>query len=221
MMPSSQVALVVCNGEYSPPVCLEELRRLDPLVVAADGGLANALRMGLEPHALVGDLDSLTDDLRGWAQKRQLVSIPHPADKDETDAELALSYALAHVQGPAVILCALGGRIDHALANIFLLAMPGARGRAYLASGPVEIHLVERELVLSGQPGDLLSLLPFGSDAQGIWAEGVRWQLRGETLRLGFARGVSNIFTAERVRIRLESGLLLAIHTRQRAKGAP
>ena len=59
MMSDPQVALVVCNGEYSPPVCLEELRLLDSLIVAADGGLVNALRMGLEPPALVGDLDSL------------------------------------------------------------------------------------------------------------------------------------------------------------------
>jgi thiamine pyrophosphokinase len=113
-----------------------------------------------------------------------------------------------------VILCALGGRTDHLLANVFMLAAPGLEGRAMLASGDTEITLVAGERAFAGRPGDTLSLLPLGDAATGIWTEGLRYPLRGETLPRGYARGVSNVFVGETARVTVEGGRLVAVHTR-------
>jgi thiamine pyrophosphokinase len=70
-----------------------------------------------------------------------------------------------------------------------------------------------RAASLEGQPGELVSLLPVGGDAEGVQTSGLAWPLKGETLRFGFSRGVSNEMTSSQARIEVESGTLLVIHT--------
>ena len=119
-----------------------------------------------------------------------------------------------------VICAALGGRSDHLLANVLLLARPDlADRRVTLVDGRESIRLLHgggsppAHLVLPGAPGDLLSLLPLGGDALGVTTEGLQYPLHDETLFLGQARGVSNVFTVARAGITLHRGLLLVIHT--------
>ncbi len=211
------LGLVVLGGEYDPPVRLAEWEAEAGLVVGADLGAGHALRLGLRPNLVVGDMDSLPEaDLRQLAEAGAVVE-RHRSDKDETDAELAIRAALERGCDELVILCGLGGRLDHALANLFLLALPELEGRAILASGDTEVQLVTSEGVLRGRRGDLLTLLPFGSDALGVETEGLKYPLRGESLPLGYARGVSNVFTGVQAVVRLDQGRLLAVHIRGRA----
>ena len=107
--------------------------------------------------------------------------------------------------GPAqIIICAaFGGRVDHMLANVLLLARPDLAGRdVMLVEGNQVLRALRGTgaapglLELAGAPGDLLTLLPIGGDAEGITTEGLRYPLRDETLFLGQARGVSNVFDA-------------------------
>lgn len=70
-----------------------QLLQGDPLVIAADGGLAHARVLGVNPQLLVGDLDSVEA-----ADLRRHESVPvesHPTDKDQLDLELALAAAWA------------------------------------------------------------------------------------------------------------------------------
>ncbi len=67
--------------------------------------------------------------------------------------------------------------------------------------------------MLAGRPGDLVSLLPLGGDATGIWTTGLAYPLRGETLPFGIPRGISNVLTQPTATVRLRSGLLLAVVT--------
>ena len=107
-----------------------------------------------------------------------------------------------------IIICAaLGGRSDHMLANVLLLARPELADLAVtLVDGRESIRLLRSggsapaHLEVQGAPGDLLSLLPLGCDAVGVTTEGLQYPLHDETLFLGQARGVSNVFTAARER---------------------
>jgi thiamine pyrophosphokinase len=137
-------------------------------------------------------------------------------DKDETDTELALLEAVALGARQITLLGALGGRIDHELANILLLTMPQLAGvdtRIY--DGRSYLSIVREHAIVRGGAGDLVSLIPLAGDAKGVITEGLLYPLRGETLRFGPARGVSNVLTGSEARVSLQSGQLLLVHTRQ------
>jgi len=110
------------------------------------------------------------------------------------------------------IIAALGGRIDHTLANIMLLALPEAR-RANLRiwDEGQEIRLVTEELKLEGQPGTIISLLPLSETVHGVVTEGLEYKVPQETFRMGVPNGISNVMTGEKASVQVKDGLLLAI----------
>ncbi len=210
--------IVVANGTVETGEWWQEACEGATWVVAADGGARNALHLGLTPRVVIGDLDSLEPELQRELAQRGVEFISHSPHKDETDTELALLYAAQHGASEIVLLGALGGRLDHALANIFLLAMPQLAAIHVALITPDEIvSLIRDEARFVGKPGDVLSLLPVGGDVRGITTQGLEYPLRDETLPFGLARGISNVLTAPVAEVRLREGLLLAIQHRSRA----
>jgi len=210
-----RVFIVAGSPEARPPVGLAPAPA--DLVIAADRGGSHARAWGWPVHLLVGDLDSLSAADAAALAAEGAVTITAPAAKDETDLELAVMHARQRGAREIVICAALGGRADHMLANVLLLARPELAGLSViLADAEQTLRLVRggQTLRLCAAVGDLLSLLPVGGDARGIVTEGLLYPLRDETLYLGQARGVSNVFQAPEARVSLEEGLLLAVHTR-------
>jgi thiamine pyrophosphokinase len=190
-------------------------------VVAADGGARLAAGLGLAIDEWVGDGDSLgaagLADLRAMGVPVELAA----AEKEASDAELGV-IAATRVPGVAkvTILGALGGpRFDHAVANLFLLGHPAARGlelsildagaRVRLIEAPGH-NGVEVRLGLAGRPGDLVSLLPLGEVA-GVTTTGLRYPLAGGDLHAGPARGLSNVREAAAAEVVVRRGRLLVI----------
>ena len=211
-------AIIVANGSTDQGENYSHLLRPDDWVIAADGGAAVALKLGLHPRVVVGDLDSLPARVRSRLEKGGCLFVQHPAHKDETDTELAIQYALAHGAEEIVLLGATGGRLDHALANVFLLGLPAlATVRARLVASRSEVWLLRggHELEIHGERGDTVTLLPLGQDAVGITTTGLEWAPHNDTLRFGPARGVSNVMASDTAQVALREGLLLVFHIRQ------
>ncbi|HSK52234.1 MAG TPA: thiamine diphosphokinase [Clostridia bacterium] len=193
------------------------------LVIAADGGARHAPGLGLRIDCWVGDGDSIGDDaLADLAASG--VEIRRVAEaKDESDTELALALAIERGAGQVVVLGAFGGvRLDHALANVGLLAMPALAGRpAALLDERSRVRLVQApgpdggpvRLGLPGRTGDLVSLLPYGHGVEGVTTEGLAYPLRDEPLPAGPARGLSNVRTGNAAAVTVRSGLLLVVET--------
>ena len=189
--------LLFANGELKHGAMVKRLlASLDtPLVICADGGALHARALGFAPHAIIGDLDSLTQEQVARFRAERAEIIQHPREKDETDLELALRYCQRIGAKSIHILGALGGRFDQTMANILLLALPEIRDiDISLADGDQIIRLLQPgEHRVSGAPGDTISLLPLSAAANGITTRGLKYPLRKETLRLGPARGISNV----------------------------
>jgi thiamine pyrophosphokinase len=163
-------------------------------------------------------MDSLADDERARLEGLGCHFVVHPRAKDETDLELALTYAAGQGAKEIVILGALGGRLDHTLANLLLLTLPDLEKLPVrIVGGDEEIYLVQSggTVALEGGAGDLISLLPLGGDVQGVTTGGLAWALRSETLHFGFSRGVSNEMTGSTAHVEVERGYLLVVHTRK------
>lgn len=185
-------------------------------VIAADGGLRHALALGRMPDVLIGDLDSLPAGFKAEAAGETIEIVRHPADKNETDLELALLYAVTRYRGAELIVFGgIGGRLDQTLANILLMAHPALKGAAVrLVEGAETAWLIAGEDVIVGRAGDTVSLIPIGGPAHVAATTGLRWPLRDELLVFGQARGISNQLTAERAVVRLSAGVLLCIHAK-------
>lgn len=222
-------AIIVADGEAPPPgAALDALLAADadgrPLVIAADGGALIAAELGLTPDLVVGDGDSLGEDDLATLAARGVEVLRFPTEKDESDTELALREALARGAVSIVILGAFGGaRLDHALATIALLSLAELEGHdVALTDGTTTVRLTGRpdgpaELVVTGRPGDIVSLFPVDTVVEGIATEGLRFPLRGEAMRVGPSRGLSNELTASRGRVTTERGRLLVVHIRRRS----
>src|SRR6266568_189928 len=184
-------------------------------IIAADSGAATALSYGCTPSIIVGDFDSLKASLQQQLQQQGSQFIQAAVEKDETDTELAIQVALQQGATAITLLGALGGaRFEHTMANILLLAAVETVP-IRVVDGPSTCWLLRGPgcAAIQGQPGDLLSLLPLTGEAVGIRTNGLYYPLRGESLRFGKPRGVSNVLTQENAEVALEAGMLLIIHT--------
>ena len=186
------------------------------LVIAADGGARHSAVVGRPLDLWVGDGDSIGADELAALEDAGVPIRRSPVDKDESDAELAALAALNAGAGRITILGALGGdRLDHGLANVWLLGHPRLHAcDVRLLDGAARIRLVGAgPSDLAGRVGDLVTLLPFGGDADGLETHGLRYPLDRETLRIGTSRGLSNVRVAQDAGLVVGSGRVLVIET--------
>ena len=205
--------IIFANGELPD---LEKARVLlsdDDFIIAADGGTRHALDLGLTPHVIVGDLDSLPENFDISKFENEVVL--YPKDKNETDLELAIQHALTLNSQEIIIIAALGGRLDQTLGNIALISdLRPSPFDLRLDDGLEEVFFCRDTCEINGTLGDTVSLLPWQGEVTGIVTTGLKWSLQNETLYPNKTRGISNEMTSETATVQIKSGLLLIIHRR-------
>jgi thiamine pyrophosphokinase len=142
--------------------------------------------------------------------------IQYPRDKNETDLELALDYAVEHEYQEIVIVAALGDRLDQTLGNLSHATDPRLSTLNLLLDDGIEqAFFCHDEAEVHGAPGDIVSLIPWGYEVTGVRTEGLKWPLNDETLFPYKTRGISNEMLGEVAHVHIRSGLLLVVHKRQ------
>ena len=185
-----------------------------PVLIAADGGARHLERLGLAPDILIGDLDSLDNELRQTFIEQGVELITAPQEKDESDFELALKYAALNYNMSILVFGATGGRLDHIISNMLLLSLPELSGLDVVLLDPHQrAWMVEHQTTIRGEPGDLVSLLPIWGDVQIQRTNGLKWPLKDEWLQPGPARGVSNQLIGNEANVTLSTGRLLCVHS--------
>lgn len=208
-------AVIFANGLLREPAAVRGQLRADDLIICADGGTHHALALGLQPHLIVGDLDSLPAGLLAEMKAQGVRLQTYPARKDQTDLELAMRAAVAEGADEILLVAALGGRLDQALANILLLARPEwASLTLRLADGRQQGTILHRHhtLTIHGAPGDTLSLVPLTGQVTGITLDGVEWPLQEAAVSLGSTLTISNVLTAPPATVRIAEGIVLVVH---------
>ncbi|MGI6082236.1 MAG: thiamine diphosphokinase [Limnochordia bacterium] len=207
--------LILLAGELCTDAwgVLPELSGPWDCVICADGGAYHALRLGVVPDVVLGDFDSLAQDDIEHIGIASVISFP--TAKDKTDAHLAVDEALRRDSTEIVLAGALGGRLDHTLANIGLLRLLHRHGvKAVASDGRQTVYHVTDELTLTGPPGRTVSVWPLTPEVRGLSLTGLRWSLDGVRLELGDTRTISNEFVGGPAKIALEAGELLVIVTK-------
>ena len=209
---SAQRAIIFANGLLADPAAAQAALRPADLIIAADGGLHHLLALGLRPHVLIGDLDSIGPDQARQMEAGGVRLARFSPRKDQTDLELAVRLALREGAGDILIFGALGARWDHTLANLLLLAHPDFQTvRLRLVDGAQQIYLIQEQAVIEGHPGATVSLIALTGDARGVTTEGLEYPLTRGRLAFGSTLGVSNVLLAATATVRVEAGLLAFI----------
>jgi thiamine pyrophosphokinase len=208
--------VIFANGVLADMARVRSLIHPSDMIVCADGGTQHALALGLQPDTIIGDLDSMSD---GDKQRILDSGIPmerHSHDKNETDLELALRFALRQDPSSILIIAALGRRLDHTLGNLALLADPLLSNMdVRMDDGLEEVWLCHRDVQIQGQAGEIVSLLPWGGPVEGVSTTGLKWPLSHEPLYPERTRGISNELLNGTASVHVDTGLLLIIHRRQ------
>ena len=209
-------AVVVADAPAVDLVPFRPLIERADLVIAADGGARYLLALGILPQIAVGDFDSLDPAALDRLVAAGVEVQRHPAHKAETDLELALLQAVARGAGCIYVLAALGGRADQHLANLQLLTHPAlATLDVRLLHERWQVFVIRETARIVGAAGDIVSLLPMTEAVTGIVTEGLYYPLHDEALRLGPARGVSNVLLADEARVTIRDGIVLCMHEQQ------
>ena len=209
-------ALIFVNGSLPDLASVRSLILPEDVLIAADGGTQHILALGLTPAVLIGDLDSLSAENRRAVDLAGTKIHQYPRDKNETDLELALHYAVGAGFRELLVVAALGGRLDQTLGNLSLLTDPSLAELDIRADdGLQEVFFTRNGCRLHGDPGDLISLIPWGGEVTGVTTAGLRWPLSGEVLWAHRTRGISNELLDEPASVNIETGLLLVVHHRR------
>ena len=202
--------IVVAGGTLLDPGIFKSMVSRADRVVCADGGAAHLAGMGIVPHVVMGDLDSIDPSHQMDLEAAGVEFIRHPVDKDYTDTELAAKWAVDNGATQIIFLGTTGTRMDHTLANIFLMEKIAAMGVACsMVDDHNEIHLVQDQITLEKRPGIYLSIIPITRKVTGITLTGLAFPLNNTTLYRGDSTGISNLFEASTASVSLKTGLLM------------
>ena len=208
--------LILANGDWGVPTNLARLHKLVESaahIVATDGALDRAIDCGIEVNTLIGDMDSLADSGRREDRFPRLEILRYLEDKDWTDLELAINWALEQAPASIAVFGATGGRIDHTMANLTLLEKGLHSGIPIdLITGNESVRLIQGSLSLeNAEIGDRISLLPISLFAT-VSTQGLKYPLTSQKLFRGQGRGISNVVVSTPAHVDVESGVLAVVH---------
>lgn len=178
------------------------------LVIAADGGLSVLQQQGITPHVILGDFDSYPVEL---PETDGSDILRYPVEKDDTDMLLAAKYGLEKGCQCFCLYGGMGGRLDHTLANIQLLAWlshQGVQGFLY-GNHTVLTAITNGTFTFAGAPQTRLSIFCYGEKAEGVTVEGCQYTAENATWNNQYPIGVSNAFTDRPVKVTVKHGTLL------------
>lgn len=202
--------LVFVGGDPPHPGLVRLLPRVTH-VVAADSGWEHAVTLGLVPHSLVGDLDSISEAHLSQARASGARVVEYPVDKDQTDTELAVEHAIELGSDHITVVSGGGNRFDHLLAMIHSLAGVDIPLAAFVGTARIEFARPGRGVDIALRPGSTVSLIPIGADAHDVVTRGLKWNLDHDVLTSLSSRGVSNEATGHAMSVSVGSGTIAVV----------
>ncbi|NLK64460.1 MAG: thiamine diphosphokinase [Tissierellia bacterium] len=201
-----KTALIIGNGQEVHENIINTIKY--DYVICADGGLEKVKKYGIIPDILIGDLDSLAPDL--LKEYEQNIPVERfPSEKDLTDMELAVEFALSKGYLSIILAGATGTRLDHTLGNIMLM-------EKYYKDG-VNISIVDNnnemkiisdntELFIDYKQGYYISIIPLTENIQGLYLEGFKYPLNNVNVQRGSTLCISNQIKGNKGKIKLRQG---------------
>ena len=195
---------VIISG--SPDTSVEEIKTLctdDDFIVCADSGYTFARKAGLNPDLIIGDFDSLEEELPTDTEVVKLNTV-----KDDTDTEHCVMECIRRGYKDFLLLGSVGGRTDHTFANIAILSFLSEYNYHGVArNNGEEIQILkEGTYNMDGKKGLTFSVFPYGCESVNVTYKGAKYPLDSYTLTYNVSRGTSNVFSDDNAEIVVNRG---------------
>lgn len=182
-------------------------------IICSDGGANHAYNMNILPDYIIGDLDSTSKDIIDYYKSKNVEFKKFPSKKNETDTELSIKLSEKLNAKQIDLIGALGGRIDHTIANINLLYYIRKRGiKPRIITDKEEVYIaIDEEVSIDGKKGDIVSILPIRNDAKGITLKNLEYPLENNDIEFSKPLGISNVMTDISCNIKVNEGSIIII----------
>lgn len=181
-------------------------------LVAVDGGAEHLFALGLAPELIIGDLDSISKKTQLYYKNLGVKLEKFPVEKDKTDGELILNKLVNKDFVEIIIFSALGGRVDHQLANIFLLSkFKDVKSDLKIVTPQETIQVITESKKIYKEKNKIISLLSLSQKTTGVNLSGFKYNTKDVIINQGSSLGISNQIKADEARIEIDSGELLLI----------
>lgn len=198
--------IIITGGEYCPIPRPE----VGDFVIACDKGYEYCLRDGITPDLVIADFDSY-----GGGVEAEIPVLRLPVEKDDTDTMSALRYASDEGYEEVHLYCALGGRLDHTLANVQALAWCAERGIFAAIESPDARLFALRNALLHLPRREDFSLSVFSlTDRSRATIRGAKYELENAEITNAFPLGVSNEWCEDDALVAAHEGTLLIVESR-------
>ncbi len=201
-------ALIIVNGKVNDYDFYKNYIKEDDFIICADGGIKHLNAIGKTPDVFVGDFDSCdVFELDGEMEIQK-----HNPMKNDTDTKLAIDTAFEKGYENIEILGGLGGRVDHLLANVFLLKYIHENGGiGKIVDEKNTIILLTDTVSIAREDGAFVSLIPITENLEGVTNTGLKYPLNDFNMRFGTTRGISNEFLDNTAEISIKKGQALVV----------
>lgn len=185
-------------------------------IICADGGAKHLYKLNIVPNYIIGDLDSLEESIINYYKNKGVDFKKFPKRKDETDAQLCIHLAKDLKVSEIHLLGALGGRIDHTIANINLMYYIKELGVNPIIKSKVEdIYMIDSEFInIMGKRGDIISIIPSKGDVSGVTLKNLEYPLENATIKYGNPIGISNVMKSNQCSIKVKNGCLIIVRNK-------
>ena len=200
--------VVFCAGEEGE---IDFAATPEDFIICCDAGFAAAKRRGITPDLLIGDFDSYREPLPETVE-----TLHFPVEKDDTDSMLALREGLRRGYKRFVLLFALGGRLDHTLANLQALAFLEEFGADGFIIGPRDrVQLLKNGVLdIPRRSGYTVSIFAYAGKAIGVTLKGMQYPLNDAVVTETFPIGLGNYIIERTGRISVLDGTLLVVESK-------
>lgn len=210
-------AYIFLNGNPISEKCTSLCNLKNGYIIVVDGGANYIQKFNRTPDILIGDLDSIKPEVLRELQKKKVKTLVYQKEKDQTDSEIAVQYALESGFMEVNIVGFFGSRIDHMISLINYLTKVANKAKIRLIQEFEDMYFVDKHISFDSKAGDEISLIPLKTDTQGVTTSGLYYKLKDETLDFASTRGVSNIASGKKVVVSLKNGTLLVVHRKSLA----
>lgn len=207
--------LIISSGEIKDYELLKTIVEENNYVVCADGGVNHLLKIEKMPDIVLGDLDSIGEEELKLIEKKNIKIKKFSEMKDDTDTELCINYILKKGFKDITLMGVTGTRLDHTLANIYLLKkIDSLEAKASIVDEHNIIHYVKNSIVLNRREDYFVSIIPISSDGVVVSIEGFLYPLKNEHLEFSSSRGISNKIIEKRGYIKVYKGSAIVIESK-------
>lgn len=201
--------IIIANGEAPKKRIVSFLKKKGyKTIICADGGTSIALKLGLIPDIVIGDLDSIDKNaIDKLKSKSRIIKIKRQSD---TDLEKAIKFAVKNRFTDAVVLSASGKRVDHSLGNFSLPIKFFNKIRLTILTNYSLLLPVKGDVKIKSVRGEVLSFFGF-DDRTVVTSRGLKYAMKNTNLHFGRNESISNVSSSETVELKVNGGIILVI----------